>query len=177
MKKTALTLILVSTFGHAEQFVVRYDYYSPTDERTLFNYVFSVQPLKKNARVLTVLVDKTYSGLYDEAIVQNQIDFATFVKEAKSYTYIVTDKDISGWKYIYRVKPTKKPDSIFTEELYLGLQTDRFKEGDKISNKGTLLPSIQYSLKDTSRCPEKSGIATAKWGVYKLSATSFCYEH
>jgi hypothetical protein len=46
MKKTALTLILVSTFSHAEQFVVRYDY-SSTDELTLLNYVFSVQPLKK----------------------------------------------------------------------------------------------------------------------------------
>ena len=161
MKKTALALNLVSTFSHAEQFVVIYrTFFGPGDHVSadkLHSYAFSTQPLKENEKILTVYTD---GSLLEDAIVMNNIDFATFVKEVSSdgisldednQSYLGGAKNISGWKYIYRlngyVDKARLLDGgevFFPEVPYLGLQTDRFKEGDKIPNKGVLLPSMRY---------------------------------
>ncbi len=85
MKKTALALILVSTFSHAEQFVVIYrTFFGPGDHVSadkLHSYAFSTQPLKENEKILTVNTD---GSLLEDAIVMKNIDFATFVKEISS---------------------------------------------------------------------------------------------
>jgi hypothetical protein len=203
MKKTALTLILVSTFSHAEQFVVIYRTVVSYDSTRpqVHSYALSVQPLEKNAKI--------FSPFYEDKRVKENINFATFVKEVSSngtsldednVNYIGGAKNISGWKYIYRVSSHQEEELLrnggevwFPEMPYLALQTDRPKYFETYNpgftgfpTTGTLLPSVKYSIKHSSYltkkskssrddCPQKTvGLTTVEWGSYKLSYKEFC---
>ncbi len=169
MKKTALTLILVSTFSHAEQFVIIVDDVD-TDKR----YVFSALPMTANTNILEARDYGNTLKLFPSATVKNQITYSDFLNETENAKYFV--KKMSGWKYIYRTTPKEDWEPQFTYST-LGFESNRFKANDELKRNGFLLNSIKYLVKETTNCPKRDGTTTAKWGIYKLSIPSICLSH
>ena len=163
---------------YAEEFLVGLNLTNQKNSTIFDYYVFSPVLLKNSDKVYEVNIEgnNTLSMEY-MGVVQNRINMIQLRRNypKKSLNDINFNK-IKGWKYIYKVTPSKSYQGMFSDDLFLAIQVNQKSLAEsKFPSTGWFDNAVSYKVSQRVKCNSSLPVIThVVWGNKSLSFVSNC---